>query len=194
MDAQEGQAKLQFNAQKEQLSAQTLQAVEQIKAQAAIQIAQMDNVARKEIEQMKISGHAQIAVFEKQNSLKEESLMLDAKAAKVDLAAQTLDVKSNLAGAMDETRKQIADQNVAAIEQREQAIVQTMNNTMLAAMQQIGQQIGSLAPLLQQVVAASQAAVIELKKPKVVSVDNVETDENGKIVSAKVSSTPVMVQ
>jgi len=194
MDAQEGQAKLQFNAQKEQLSAQTLQAVEQIKAQAAIQIAQMDNVARKEIEQMKISGHAQIAVFEKQNSLKEESLMLDAKAAKVDLAAQTLDVKSNLAGAMDETRKQIADQNVAAIEQREQAIVQTMNNTMLAAMQQIGQQIGSLAPLLQQVVAASQAAVIELKKPKVVSVDNVETDENGKIVSAKVSSTSVMVQ
>src|SRR3990167_2931074 len=118
MDAEEGKAKLQFGAQKEQLSAQTLQGIEQIKSQTLIQIAAMDNATKKEIEQMKLSGNAQIAVFEKQHSLKEETLQLEAKSKDLQLQEKGLKVKTDIEKMAEGHRERIGMSLATANEQR----------------------------------------------------------------------------
>lgn len=204
LDAQTDKAKLQITAQSKQIDAKVMQGVEQIKSQTAIQIAAMDNATKKEIEQMKLSGQAQIAVFEKQHSLKEETLQLsaqeqalEAKAAKVQLAEQGLAVKADLEGMADQHRTaiatNIAQQNEERIVQREQAIVAQMNAQVSEALGKVGQSINNLAPLLQQIAALNQQTVAELRKPKMVSVGGVQTDGDGRITGATVSTTPVTV-
>lgn len=204
MDAQEGAAKLQQADKKITVDATVIENVEKIKAQTALHIAAMDNATKKEIEQMKISGNAQIAVFEKQHSLREETMQLESKAKDIKMAEKDLQladtalkVKTDLDGMADEHRmkvsQDIAQQNEARIVEREQAIVASMNAQVSAALGMVGQQIGQLAPLLQQIAALNQQTVAELQKPKIAGIDGIVTDERGRIVSAKVSSKPVSI-
>jgi hypothetical protein len=82
MDAQEGQAKLQQSGQKMQVDAQTELTVAQIQAAAAEAVAKIDSATKLQIEQMRISAQAQLAVFEKKNEV-------DASGADNSLKQQT---------------------------------------------------------------------------------------------------------
>ena len=134
---------------------------------------------------MRIQAQGQLAVFDKNNSLREEALTLEGKAKEVKLAEQALTVKANLEGMADEHRQRvatsIAQQNEDRIVQREQAIVDTMSQAVSQAMGQVGTEISKLGPMLQQVVA-------EVKKPKKVKIGNIATDKDGNVTGAEVTA------
>ena len=198
MDAQEGAAKLKQSAQKDQMSAQVEMSVAQITAATQKSIAELDNATKLQIKQMEIQAQGQLAVFEKNNSLKEEALTLESKAKEVKLAEQVLAAKTDIEKQVEGHREQIgmslATQNEERIVEREQAIVAQMNEQTQSALGQVVTAIQSLAPMLQQIAALNAATVAELQKPKVASIGGVQMDASGRIVGATVSTTPVTVQ
>lgn len=203
MDAQEGQAKLQFAAQKEQLAAQTEMGIaqlesqtaagaEKLKSDTAIRIAAMDNSTKKEIEQMKLSGNAEIAVFEKQHSLKEETLQLENKAIKVQNAEDILSVKQNLDGIAANNKEVVAQNDDARLAQHTSALMQTV----LSAGQAMSTQLTVVAQLLEQLNAqtANQARMqkeenAKALKPQSISIQNIKTDAAGRITGAEINKT-----
>jgi diketogulonate reductase-like aldo/keto reductase len=80
---------------------------------------------------------------------------------------------------------ELDDERDRQVQQLEQNLMAN-NALLMQAVNQLGASIQSLAPLLQQIAMLSQQTVAELKKKKTASLDDVQTDAEGKIIGAKV--------
>ena len=207
MDSQAGAAKLQQAGKKVMVDAQVAQAVEQIKAQAAaaveqvksqtaIQIAAMNNATQKEIEQMKISGNAQIAVFEKQHSLAEETLQLGVDKAgatqeitkkATELSVRELQVQND--EKMLALQKQIEQMAEARRKELETASVGRAQQHEEKTVQQVQVSLDAVAGALKEIGKSHAELGKALKRTEKIKIDNIKTDPSGRITGADINKT-----
>jgi len=105
-EAANDKEKNQLAQWKEQFTAQTEQALEKIRAQVKITITEMNNHAKKEIEQMKLRADSERLIFEKNNTLAEEMRQIEdmvrAKETELKLRERELNYKEEILGLQKE--------------------------------------------------------------------------------------------
>ena len=202
-DAAEGAAKLQQAAQKEQLSAQTELTVAQIQKASAEAVASIKAVSDERIAAMQIQAQGQLAVFEKNNQVTDQSGKVAQKEQQADQKIlekatelelreirlaheeEVLKLKSQIEKMAESHRDELNKESVGRAEQHEEKIVQQVQVSMDA----IATAITQLASLFAQGMELNRQAITTMQKTQKITIDNIQTDNKGVIVGADINKT-----
>jgi hypothetical protein len=193
-ESQEAKAKLEFGQQKELLNAETLKAVEQIKAQAMLSAHEMDNATKERIAGLEVRAQAELAVFDKSNSLERDkneiekkSLQLENKETQIGAEEQLLQIKKNLDSIVQGEKEKVSADNDGKLAEHTSSLMQTV----MTGMSQIGKELGNIAKMTDNMakltasqVQMSKDATKERLKPRSVKVENLQIGKDGIITGA----------
>lgn len=203
MDAQEGKDKLQFGAQKEQLSAQTEKELAAIAAQTTITVAQMEIASKEKIAQAQIQAQGQLSVFEKnhetqaklmdnsaetkqaEQQIVQKATELDVRELGVKYEEQILALKKQVEQMAEQHRKELTKETVGRAEKHEEQTVQTVQVSLDA----IAKALMGLGSLTAESAKLNREAITTLQKPQNISIDNIKTDKSGRITGAEINKT-----
>jgi hypothetical protein len=205
IQSEDGQAKakLQFETQKEPFRAETEKAIAQITAQTSVAVAQINAQTQKDIAQMKIQADAQLAVFDKQNTLdgerlklthdetqaktqlsaaaQTEGMALDGKKKDIDFAAQLLALNAQIATMQEQHRGEKEKMTMERATEKVKAGD--------AGEKRVATAIVGFTKSNEAVVGLLKEMLDVLKKPKQVSLGAIQKDADGQIIAATVTPT-----
>jgi len=194
-DSQIDAAKLQAAKEKDVLNSQTETAIAQMQTQVQWMIAQLEAATRKEIETMKINADGQLAVFDKNHSLDRDAAALttqlsdkekDLKVRELGLQYKEalISLQSQIEAMAEAHQKQISDHVIGRSEDHGKAIVDGVKKSM-----------GNVASTLENLVRVTAqqgqeiSSVKEVGKIQTIKIDDVQMDQDGKIIGAKITKT-----
>ena len=95
-EAENDKAKNQITMMKEQMSAETLKAIEQIKSETALAIAQMDNATKEKLKAADIRANAEMALHDENSPMGKKSVELEKKKTELDYQEALLELKKQV--------------------------------------------------------------------------------------------------
>ncbi len=204
-DAQESQAKLAFEREKEPFRAQSDQAIAQIQQQGAIAIAQINAATQKEIAAMKIQADGQLAVYQTQNKLdgeknqlalgnhqlstavQTETMALEKKQSEIAFEAQLLALQKQVLQMQEQHRTELAARDEQAVEAKETKSAAAVQTTT----KQLATLIASLAQSTKESLAVQKETLAFMKAPKRMALSDVSIGPDGIVTGGTVAPQTV---
>lgn len=192
-DTAEAQAKMKAAQEKAMFDAQQAEKLAKMAQETQLMLAQIQEQGKKEIEMMRQKHEAQMAVFESNGQNGEASKALEMKAMQISQDEQMLALKKQ----MDAIEAQYKDQLRALADQaREQDDThKEEQNAGVSAMPQLAATLAGMAKafdglnqMIAQQIAVQSETLATMKKPKKVSIGDIQKNADGLITGANIST------
>lgn len=192
-DTAEAQAKMKAAQEKAMFDAQQAEKLAKMAQETQLMLAQIQEQGKKEIEMMRQKHEAQMAVFESNGQNGEASKALEMKAMQISQDEQMLALKKQ----MDAIEAQYKDQLRALADQaREQDDTHKEEQKAgVSAMPQLAATLAGMAKafdglnqMIAQQIAVQSETLATMKKPKKVSIGDIQKNADGLITGANIST------
>jgi len=182
--------KIQSSQEIRVFDAKTQKELEQMRSQTQLTIAQMNIEKEKELERMRMMNEQQLAIFNGNNKLTDESKSLEVKKIELGYEEQMLNFNKKLEQMVDQHRKTILDDTQG----KQDHLVKAVSDNMT----QMPVEIKGLAQLLDEIKALmSQQMVVQMQtkegllnpKEREVKLSNISVGKDGLITGATVTKS-----